>query len=138
MSKPERLTIRPQGPRIVAYVVAASLIVMTVILSVYLHDIIRLTVAQILTLLIILAGTVLMLHSVARSQIRADATGIDVVNGYRRHRYTWDQVEGISMKSGAPWATLVTTDDERVMLFALQRTDGDGQDAVRQLRAWAA
>ena len=28
------------------------------------------------------------------------------------------------MNTGAPWPTLVTRDDERVMLFAIQRSDG--------------
>jgi hypothetical protein len=138
MTSSASLVIRPRGPRIVAYGVSVALIVMTVVIGVGVHDIIRMTWAQGLTLLLLLVGTVLMLHSVARSVIRADPEQITVVNGYKRHQLTWDQVAGISMKQGAPWPTLVTTDDELVNLFALQRVDGDGREVLSQLRAWAA
>ena len=37
------------------------------------------------------------------------------------------------MNSGAPWPTLVTKDDERVMLFAIQGSDGP---AARESLAW--
>ena len=36
----------------------------------------------------------------------------------------WSDIRGISMPAGAPWPTLVHGDDERTMLFALQRSDG--------------
>jgi hypothetical protein len=39
------------------------------------------------------------------------------------------------MNTGAPWPTLVTKDDERVMLFAIQGTDGAyARQAVDYLR----
>lgn len=132
------MTIRPQGPRIVAYGVMVLMIISIVAIGRALPDFVNFTVTEKATMTLLLVAVLALLHGVGRSYVRADASAIEVLNGYKRHRFTWDQVEGISMKSGAPWATLVTTDDERVMLFALQRTDGDGQDVVRQLRAWAA
>ncbi|MEG9226118.1 PH domain-containing protein [Aeromicrobium sp. Sec7.5] len=132
------MTIRPQGPRIVAYGVMVLMIISIVAIGRALPDFVAFTIAEKATMTLLLVAVLALLHGVGRSYVRADASSIEVLNGYKRHRLTWDQVEGISMKSGAPWATLVTTDDERVMLFALQRTDGDGRDVVRQLRAWAA
>ena len=39
------------------------------------------------------------------------------------------------MNPGAPWPTLVTKDDERVNLFAIQGSDGRyARDAVEYLR----
>lgn len=132
------MTIRPQGPRIVAYGVMVLMIVSIVAIGRALPDYVNFATSEKATMTLLLVAVLALLHGVGRSYVRADASSIEIVNGYRRHRFTWDQVEGISMKAGAPWATLVTTDDERIMLFALQRTDGDGHDAVRQLRAWAA
>ena len=132
------MTIRPQGPRIVAYGVMVLMIVSIVAIGRALSDYVYFATSEKATMILLLVAVLALLHGVGRSYVRADASSIEIVNGYRRHRFTWDQVEGISMKAGAPWATLVTTDDERVMLFALQRTDGDGHDVVRQLRAWAA
>lgn len=132
------MTIRPQGPRIVAYGVMVLMIVSIVAIGRALPDYVYFATSEKVTMTLLLVAVLALLHGVGRSYVRADASSIEIVNGYRRHRFTWEQVEGISMKAGAPWATLVTTDDERVMLFALQRTDGDGHDAVRQLRAWAA
>ena len=132
------MTIRPQGPRIVAYGVMVRMIVSIVAIARALPDCVYFSNTERVTMILLLVAVLALLHGVGRSYVRADASAIEILNGYRRHRFTWDQVEGISMKSGAPWATLVTTDDERVMLFALQRTDGDGRDVVRQLRAWAA
>lgn len=132
------MTIRPQGPRIVAYGVMVLMIVSIVAIARALPDYVYFSNTERVTMILLLVAVLALLHGVGRSYVRADASSIEILNGYRRHRFTWDQVEGISMKSGAPWATLVTSDDERVMLFALQRTDGDGRDVVRQLRAWAA
>ena len=75
-----------------------------------------------------------MLHGIGRSYVRVDDDGLEVLNGYRRHRIPWGVMRGISMNRGAPWPTLVLHDDERVMLFAIQGSDGDAaSDAVQDL-----
>ncbi|WP_229053764.1 PH domain-containing protein [Aeromicrobium sp. Leaf350] len=138
MTTDDRLVVRPQGPRIVAYGVAVLMIVCIVAIGRALPDYVYFSLSEKITMWILLLAVLALLHGVGRSSVKADAEGIDVLNGYRRHHLTWDQVEGISMKSGAPWATLVTKDDDRVILFAIQSSDGDGREVITQLRAWAA
>lgn len=133
------MTVRPQGARVVAYGVAAILLVLTAVIGLALPDEIVFRFSEKVTLVLILAAAIGLLHGVGRSVVRADDEGVEVLNGYRRHHLTWAQVEGISMREGAPWPTLVTTDDERIMLFAIQRTDGPrSRDAVQKLRQWVA
>jgi len=79
-----------------------------------------------------------VLHGIGRSYVRVDDDGLEVLNGYRRHRVPWGVMRGISMNRGAPWPTLVLQDDDRVMLFAIQGSDGDAaseavQDLVRRI-----
>ncbi|MFT4188257.1 MAG: PH domain-containing protein [Aeromicrobium sp.] len=138
MTTDQPLVVRPQGPRVVAYGVALIGVVMTVVVAVSLPDYVRFANSEKVTMTLFAIMVLAVLHGVGRSYVKADAAGVEVLNGYRTHRFTWDQVEGVSMREGAPWPTLVTTDDERVMLFAIQRTDGGGsRDVVRWLRAWA-
>lgn len=133
------MTIRPQGARVVAYGVAAIMVVLTAVIGLALPDEIIFTVPEQITLALLLVFAIGLLHGVGRSFVRADDEGVEVQNGYRRHHLTWAQVEGISMREGAPWPTLVTTADERIMLFAIQRTDGPrSRDAVQKLREWVA
>lgn len=118
------MVFRPIGPRVVAYGVAASLLVLTFAVGRALPDSVTFTPIELLTLAAILAACLIGLHGVARSYVAADDTGLTVVNGFRKHVIAWSDVLGIAMNAGAPWPTLVTKDDERVMLFAIQGTDG--------------
>lgn len=138
VSAADRLVVRPQGPRIVAYAVAVLMLVSIIAIGRALPDYVYFSVSERITMWLLAVAVLALLHGVGRSVVKADPEGIDVVNGYKRHHLTWDQVEGISMKAGAPWATLVTKDDERVILFAIQSSDGDGREIISQLRAWAA
>jgi len=122
--------------RYVAYGVAVVLLVMTAAIGIALPPEITFTLAEIITLVIILGAVLAGLHGIGRSLVRVDDDGIDVVNGYRHRHFSWPQVQGFGMSQGAPWPTLVTTDDERVILFALQGTDGPGaRQALTELRA---
>lgn len=133
---PDLSVYRPGGARYVAYGTAVILIVMTWVIGAALPEAITFTAAELFTLALVLLGTLALLRGVGRSVVRARPEGIEIVNGYRRHRLPWAQVRGISFKDGAPWPTLVTTDDERIMLFAIQRSDGpSSRAAVRELRA---
>jgi hypothetical protein len=124
------LTWRPGGPRYIAYVVVVILLVLTVVIGAALPEDITFTPAELVTLALFLIATIVMLHGVGRSRVIADGAGVQVLNGYRHHSVPWADVEGFSMNTGAPWPTLVTTDDERVMLFAIQATDGPAARAV--------
>lgn len=126
---------RPIGPRMVAYGVSAILIVLTVVIGVALPDFITFTVGQVTTLAAILIGVLVGLHGVARSYVEATDSGLNILNGYRRHHVEWADMKGIAMNAGAPWPTLVTKDDERVILFAIQGTDGPAaKEALTYIR----
>jgi hypothetical protein len=119
-------TYRPVGARIVAYGVAAALVVVTIAVSVAMPENVVFTGGQILTLLLILFGILAALHGIGRSYVRADETGLDVRNGYRQHRIAWSDVRALVMKRGAPWPTVVLKgpDERHVILFAIQGSDG--------------
>ena len=121
-------TYRPVGARIVAYGVAAALVVVTIAVSVAMPENVVFTGGQILTLLLILFGILAALHGIGRSYVRADETGLDVRNGYRQHRIAWSDVRALVMKRGAPWPTVVLKgpDERHVILFAIQGSDGAG------------
>lgn len=118
------MTYRPGGARYVAYGVALILVLLTVVIGVALPPEITFTVFELITLALILGAALAMLHGVGRSRVIADEQGLQVRNGYRDHHIGWGDVVGFSMNTGAPWPTVVTVDDQRVMLFAIQGTDG--------------
>ena len=128
-------TFRPGGARVVAYAVAVIMLVLTFVIAFALPDDIYFTTAETITLWLVIIAMLALLHGVGRSKVSATEEGVEVLNGYRHHRVAWADVEGFAMNSGAPWPTLVTTDDERVMLFAIQGTDGAyARQAVEYLR----
>lgn len=119
----------------VAYGASVAMIVITVVIGVALPADITFTVSQLVTLALILLAVLALLHGVGRSFVRAGDDGVEVLNGYRRRLVPWAEVEGFAMNTGAPWPTLVTTSDERVMLFAIQGSDGPyARDAMAYLR----
>jgi hypothetical protein len=132
---PDLRTFRPGGARIVAYVVAVIMLVLTAAIAFALPDEIYFTTAETVTLWIIIVAVLALLHGVGRSFVRATDDGVEVLNGYRRHSVPWGDIEGFAMNSGAPWPTMVTRDDERVMLFGIQGSDGRyAREAVEYLR----
>ncbi len=131
------MLVRPVGPRIIAYGVAVILIVLTVAVGMALPPQIRaqFTVFELLTLAGLLLATLIGLYAVARSFVRIDDEGLWVRNGYRDHIFHWADLRGVSFRSGSPWPTLVTTEGDRVILFAIQSTDGaSAQAAVAAIR----
>lgn len=132
---PDLRTFRPGGSRYVAYGVAAILVVLTVIIGVALPSYVEFTPFELATLAAILLAVLALLHGVGRSFVRADEDAIVVRNGYRTHTVPWSDVIGFAMNEGAPWPTMVHGDDERVILFAIQRSDGPyAKDAMAYLR----
>ena len=127
-------TYRPVGARVVAYGGSVALIAVTIVVGIALPPEIRFTPFELVTLAFTLLGALVILHGIGRSYVRVDDDGIEVLNGYRRHRIPWGVMKGISMNRGAPWPTLVLHDDDRVMLFGIQGSDGDAaSEAVRDL-----
>ncbi len=132
---PDLTTFRPGGSRYVAYGVAVLMIVLTVIIGVALPSYVTFTAFELATLAAILLAVLVLLHAVGRSVVRVSDEGVEVVNGYSRRVVPWSDIKGFAMNDGAPWPTMVYGDDERVILFAIQRSDGPyARDAMAYLR----
>ena len=128
-------TFRPGGARIVAYVVAVIMLVFTAVIGFALPSSAAFSWAENLTLGIVILAVLVLLHGVGRSVVKVDDAGVRVLNGYRWHSVSWSDIAGFAMNDGAPWPTLVTKDDERIILFAIQGTDGPyARDALAYLR----
>lgn len=126
MSASGPTTHRPGGTRYVAYGASVALVAMAVAITLALPQEIReqVTIEQAVTLYASVGAFVLILHGIGRSRVTVTDEELEVVNGFRTRRVPWTQVKGFAFGEGAPWPTLVTHDDERVMLFALQGTSG--------------
>ncbi|MDR7086774.1 hypothetical protein J2X11_001613 [Aeromicrobium panaciterrae] len=132
---PDLRTFRPGGSRIVAYGVSVLLIVLSTIIGVALPSYVTFTPFELATLAAILITVLALLHAVGRSVVRVSDEGVEVVNGYSRRFVPWSDIKGFAMNEGAPWPTMVYGDDERVILFAIQRSDGPyAREAMTYLR----
>lgn len=130
---PDLRTFRPTGVMAVAYGVVVVLVVLTIAVGTRLPEGAEFTTAQTATIWALIGVVAVIAHAVGRSKVRADDEGLEVVNGFRRRHVAWTDVAGISMNPGAPWPTLVTRDDERIILFAIQGSDGS---AAREAVVW--
>lgn len=75
-------------------------------------------------------------YALARSRVVASASGVVVVNGYKRRDYEWAEIISIHLPPGAPWATIDLADGTTASLLAIQGSDGDrARDAVLALRS---
>lgn len=124
------MIFRPVGPRIVSYGVIVIITVITIVIGIALRHTTRFTAAEWVTLGAMIAATFAGLHGIARSFVRTTDEGLEIVNGYRRRILAWSDVKGIAMNPGAPWPTVVLKDDERVIIFAIQGTDGPAARAA--------
>ncbi len=131
-------TYRPVGALVVACVAGSGLVVVIAAVAFALPAAARgsFTVAQDVTLALLLGAALAVLFGIGRTRVRTDAGGLHVVNGFRRYDLTWPEVVAVSLGRGAPWAAVDTTDGVSVQLMAIQRADGErAQRAVRELRA---
>jgi hypothetical protein len=93
---------------------------------------------EILTLLLFLVGALVMLYGIARTSVTYDDSRVRIRNGFRDHELAWTEVDQMWMQRGMPWATLHTGDGRRVLVMAVQGSDGDRAAAqLRQMRARA-
>lgn len=127
-------TYRPLGVRFIAYGAAVVILVIALVIGAAMPENIVFRGVEIATLAIIYLAVVAVLHGIARSYVKASDDGLEIRNGYRQHVLPWSEVRGISMRAGAPWPTLIYGDDERIMMFALQGTDGSRtKQAINEL-----
>ncbi len=133
---PDLRTFRPGGSRIVAYGVAVLMIVLTAIIGVALPSYVEFTPFELATLAAILITVLALLHAVGRSVVRVNDEGVDVRQRLSpTHTCRGPTIKGFAMNEGAPWPTMVYGDDERIILFAIQRSDGPyANEAMAYLR----
>src|SRR5687767_257720 len=105
-------TWRPYGARVAVLVFGGMLLAVVVAVWIALGADVRaqFTVFQRVTLVLMGLLLAAAYHSLVRSRVTATEAGLTVVNGYRRRRYEWSQVIGVSLRRGAPWATLDLSD----------------------------
>lgn len=134
-------TYRPLGARIVALVAGTCLVGIILVLWAAMAPAVRATFTwlQTATLLLFLAGVLTVLYGIARTRVRADGTGLSILNGYRSHHLSWAEVVSISLPRGAPWAVIDAADGSVVAVMAVQGSDGDrARIAIGELRARVA
>ncbi len=96
----------------------------------------KFNILQRLTLLVMGAGFAVIGWALGRARVTAEQASLVVVNGFRTRRLEWEQVLGVHLPSGAPWATLDHADGTTISAMAFQGSDGRAaRDGVRQLRA---
>lgn len=127
-------TFRPIGVIAVMWAVVVVLVVLTVAIGSRLPDEASFTTGQTVTIWVLIALTAVAAGVVSLSRVRADEESISFTNGVRHRTLAWDEVAGFSMSNGAPWPTVVTRDDRRFILFAIQGSEGAAaNDAVAWL-----
>jgi hypothetical protein len=94
------------------------------------------TLAQRLTLLVIMAAVVALGYALARCRVDADESGLTLVNGFRTYRLAWTQVVAVTLRQGNPWAVLDLGDGTARSAMGIQGSDGErARRQARQLRA---
>ena len=127
-------TYRPLGVRFAIIVLGALLFLVAVVMWLAFPPEIRdefnsLEIGTVILLgLLFYAGG----YALARSRLVAREDGLTVVNGYRTRRFEWNEILGVSLRAGNPWAMLDLSDGTSVAAMGIQGSDGDR--AVRQVR----
>ncbi len=101
----------------------------------------RVTFAQSITLLVVALGMVAIMMSVGYSRLYADERGVIIRNGPVLRKFRIDQVAGLRLRDGDPWAYLLVKDGEggvrRRAVLAIQQMEGArGKRKVSQVRRW--
>jgi hypothetical protein len=131
-------TWRPRGVRVVLWVLGALLIALVVAVWIGIGEDIRAQFTPLQRATLVLMGVLLFAtyNGLVRCRVTGTDEGLTVVNGYRKRRYEWSQVIGLSLRRGAPWATLDLSDGTSVSVVGIQGSDGDrARRAVREIRA---
>ncbi len=98
----------------------------------------RFTTFQKWTIVALLLGGGWGTWVLGRCRVTAAEEGVTVVNGLRRSTYAWDQIAGVSLEPGMPWARLSLVGGEVRQLIGLQAADGlRAERAVKVLRQLA-
>ncbi len=128
-----RRTFRPTGVIVVMWATVAVLLVLVGVVGTRLPEGYGFSTSQTATIFALIGFVALSALAVTLSRVTADEDGLTFVNGFRKRRLRWDDIAVVSMRPGAPWPTVVTTDDRRFILFGIQGSEGA---SAREAVAW--
>jgi hypothetical protein len=119
-------TFRPLGVRLAIYALGGMLLAVTLVMWFAFPPSIRaeFTGVQILTFVAIGAGFAAAGYALARSRLVARDSGLTVVNGYRVRRYEWNEILGVTLRRGSPWAVIDLSDGTSIPAMGIQGSDG--------------
>lgn len=129
---------RPFGPRIAGALFGGLLLVVCIAAWMSFGAEIQATFdwGQRIFMLAFGAMIAVVFHALMRSRVDADASGLQITNGYRTRDFGWADVVSVTLPPGAPWATLDLADGTSVSAMGIQGSDGTrARAAVRELRA---
>jgi Bacterial PH domain len=134
-------TWRPFGVRVAVWLLGGLLLVLVVAVWIGIGAELRaqFTPLQRATLIFFALLLFACYHALIRSRVVATAAGLTVVNGFRTRSYEWSQVIDVSLRRGAPWATLDLSDGTTISVIGVQGSDGArARRAIREIRATIA
>jgi hypothetical protein len=130
-------TFRPLGVRLAIYVLGVMLLVVCGVTWYAFPPETRaqFTVTERITLVVIGLLFAVSGYALARSRVVATEQGLTVVNGYRLRRFDWNQILGVTLRPGSPWAVLDLSDGTSAPAMGIQGSDGARANRqVRELR----
>ncbi|GLW97279.1 membrane protein [Microtetraspora sp. NBRC 16547] len=125
---------RPRQARVIAYAMAAVMVVGSVILAVILPE--QFHLPDRIGMVLFGCAVAAVLHLLGRLRVEADERGIKVVNALRTHRFEWAQVLDVNLVEGDPWPKLDLADGHSVGAMGIQGAEkARSRKAVSELRA---
>lgn len=144
-SQPWPRTWHPRWARRVAVAVGVVLIAAVVVVWVTFPPSIRDRFGgpELAILLLFFVALLAVLYGMARTRVRADDAGLEVVNVFRTHRLAWAGVVAVNFRTSDPWVVLDVADGSTVKVMAIQSADGEpaiaaARELDRLVRAHAA
>jgi hypothetical protein len=131
-------TWRPFGVRVAVWLFGGLLLAIVAVVWFAFDDATRAQFTTLERITLVLIGLMLFAayYALMRSRVSASTDGLTIVNGYRKRSYEWSQVIQVSLRRGAPWATLDLSDGTTVSVMGVQGSDGArARRAVREIRA---
>ncbi len=132
------VTFRPLGVRLAVIALGVMLVLVCAVVWFAFPESTRekFTFLQRLTLLGFGLVAAIAGHAMARCRLDARVEGLQVVNGYRTRLYPWNEIAGVSLRAGAPWAILDLSDGSTASAMGIQGSDGNrAVTQVKRLRS---